>query len=56
MAPVAVAPANSVVWPEVVIKANASAYKEQAPGPNTYSKELEETGTVDQPKASVCSK
>ena len=51
MAPSAIEPQKPSV--EVIITKNASQYKEQSAGPQTYNKKLEEEGSADVPKAKV---
>ncbi|MCJ1326150.1 hypothetical protein MMC10_002814 [Thelotrema lepadinum] len=51
MAPIAISPIESQNEVEVLIKKNISQYKEQAAGPLTYNKKLEEEGSAEVPKA-----
>ena len=53
MAPIAISPIESQNEVEVLIKKNISQYKEQAAGPLTYNKKLEEEGSAEVPKAKV---
>ena len=56
MAPIAIVSEGRIEGSqtETLIKKNASQYKEQSAGPQTYNKELEEEGSADVPKAKVC--
>ena len=53
MAPIAISPIENQNDVELRIKKNISQYKEQAAGPQTYNKQLEEEGSAEIPKAKV---
>ena len=53
MAPIAISPTENQNNVEVLIKKNLSQYKEQAAGPQTYNKQLEEEGSAEIPRAKV---